>query len=92
MIAEAIAANDPIEPLSGRTIVLPKDEASDEIAQRVIDASREHHASTYMGENSGKPGKRSANSGDTKTEEPERESSSSDDDDLPGMGTAASNA
>lgn len=42
-----IAATDPLEPLSGRTVVLPKDEASADVASDVISSSRELYASEY---------------------------------------------
>jgi hypothetical protein len=39
-----IAATTPMEPLSGRTIVLPKHEASEDTARKVVETSRERYA------------------------------------------------
>jgi hypothetical protein len=43
-----IAAVEPQEPLSGETVVLAKDEASEAMAEKVIDGSRERWAIEYM--------------------------------------------
>jgi hypothetical protein len=42
-----IQAQDSIEPMSGKTIVLPPEEASDEIAAAVIKTSQETYAPVY---------------------------------------------
>jgi hypothetical protein len=42
-----IQAQDSIEPMSGKTIVLPREEASDEIAAAVVKASQETYAPAY---------------------------------------------
>lgn len=45
-----IQAQDSIEPMSGKTIVLPPEEASQSIADEVIEASRANYATTYRKE------------------------------------------
>jgi len=42
-----IQAKDSLEPLSGETIVLPKEDSSPEIGRAVIAASQENYATTY---------------------------------------------
>jgi hypothetical protein len=43
-----IAATDPLEPLSGRTLVLSKDEGSKSTAERVIEISRATYTRKYV--------------------------------------------
>lgn len=42
-----IAAKDSLEPLSGQTIVLPKDEASGDVSVAVVESSRRQYAVEY---------------------------------------------
>lgn len=47
-----------IEPMSGKTIVLPPEEASQEIANEVIEASRANYATIYRNESKPQSGKK----------------------------------
>jgi hypothetical protein len=64
-----IQAQESIEPMSGQTIVLPPEEASQEIANEVIEASRANYATIYRKEakpQSGKKPKRDNKDSDDK--------------------------
>lgn len=54
-----IQAQESIEPMSGKTVVLPPEEASEDTAATVVKASREMYATTYV-----KPTEANQDSGD----------------------------
>lgn len=56
-----VQAQDSIEPMSGKTIVLPSEEASEEIAAAVIKASQETYAPAYIKPTADEPKKRGGN-------------------------------
>jgi hypothetical protein len=77
-----IAAKDSLEPLSGSTIVLPKDDASSDVASDVVSSSRRLYARKYVEKGKDAPGS-TADKGQTESSVDDSDQNS-DDGELPG--------
>jgi hypothetical protein len=78
-----IAAKDSLEPLSGQTIVLPKGEASSDVASDAVSSSRKLYARKYVEKDKSAPGGVSADEGQAERNTDDRDQNPGDGE-LPG--------